>query len=88
VLDELLSGLSDADELLAMAVEEDDPATVAEVENDIGGFRGKLEALEFRRMFSGELDANNAYLDIWDCKTVTAWVLLGDPSLQLGGISS
>jgi len=29
---------------------------------------------------------NNAYLDIWDCKTVSAWVLLGDPSLQLGGI--
>lgn len=30
---------------------------------------------------------NNAYLDIWDCKTVSSWVLLGDPSLQLGGIS-
>jgi hypothetical protein len=30
---------------------------------------------------------NNAYLDIWDCKTVSAWVLLGDPSLQLGGTS-
>ncbi len=31
---------------------------------------------------------NNAYLDIWDCKTVSAWVLLGDPSLQLGGTAS
>jgi peptide chain release factor 2 len=64
VLDELSKGLSDADELLAMAVEEDDPDTAAEVENDVGAFEKKLEALEFRRMFSGELDANSAYLDI------------------------
>ena len=42
-----------------MAVEEDDPDTVAEVENDIGGFQRKLEGLEFRRMFSGKMDANN-----------------------------
>ena len=64
MLDELSKGLSDADELLAMAVEEDDPDTAAEVENDVGAFEKKLEALEFRRMFSGELDANSAYLDI------------------------
>jgi peptide chain release factor 2 len=64
VLDELTTGLSDAGELLAMAVEEDDAGTVAEVERDIGQFEEKLAGLEFRRMFSGELDANNAYLDI------------------------
>ncbi|HDS59823.1 MAG TPA: hypothetical protein ENN54_06005 [Thermoplasmatales archaeon] len=27
----------------------------------------------------------NAFLDIWDAKTVGAWVLLGDPSLHIGG---
>jgi peptide chain release factor 2 len=64
VLDELSTGLNDAGELLAMAVEEDDADTVGEVERDIGGFEKKLEALEFRRMFSGEMDANNAYVDI------------------------
>jgi peptide chain release factor 2 len=64
VLDELSTGLNDAGELLAMAIEEDDADTVAEVEQDIGRFEEKLAALEFRRMFSGELDSNNAYVDI------------------------
>jgi peptide chain release factor 2 len=64
VLDELSTGLNDAGELLEMAVEENDADTVAEVRQDIGRCEEKLEALEFRRMFSGELDANNAYLDI------------------------
>ena len=64
VLDELSTGISDAGELLSMAVEEDDADTVAEVERDIGRFEQKLAALEFRRMFSGEMDANNAYVDI------------------------
>ncbi len=64
MLDELSTGLNDAGELLAMAVEEDDADTVNEVEQDIGRYEQKLAALEFRRMFSGEMDANNAYLDI------------------------
>lgn len=64
VLDELSTGLNDAGELLSMAVEEDDADTVAEVEQDIGRFEQKLAGLEFRRMFSGEMDANNAYIDI------------------------
>jgi peptide chain release factor 2 len=64
VLDELSTGINDAGELLGMAVDEDDADTVAEVEQDIAVFEKKLEALEFRRMFSGEMDMNNAYLDI------------------------
>ena len=63
-LDALVSGLGDAGELLTLAIEEDDDATVTEVERDIGRFETQLAALEFRRMFSGEMDANNAYLDI------------------------
>jgi len=50
--------------LLALAEEEDDSGTVAEVVGDLGGFEVRLAALEFRRMFSGDMDANNAYLDI------------------------
>jgi len=64
ILDELLTGLKDAAELLALAVEEDDAGTVGEVEQDVAKFEQQLAALEFRRMFSGEMDINNAYLDI------------------------
>ena len=47
-----------------MAVDEDDSGTVDEVVNDLESFKQKLAGLEFRRMFSGEMDTNNAYLDI------------------------
>ena len=64
VLDELESGLSDAGELLELAIEEADEATVAEVAKDLGGYEQQVSGLEFRRMFSGELDASDAFLDI------------------------
>ena len=47
-----------------MALEEDDADTVNELVADLGRFEKKVAGLEFRRMFSGEMDANNAYLDI------------------------
>ena len=37
---------------------------MAEVERDLKAFETRVEVLEFRRMFSGEMDANSAYLDI------------------------
>ena len=61
---ELESGLSDSQDLLDIAVEEQDADTVAELENELDGLKDKLETLEFRRMFSNEMDPNNAYLDI------------------------
>jgi peptide chain release factor 2 len=63
-LDELGTGIADAEDLLTLAEEEDDSDTVAEVVHDLGGFEKRLAALEFQRMFSGEMDANNAYVDI------------------------
>ncbi len=63
-IDQLTSGLDDAGQLLGMAVEEDDQATVDEVVSDLQKFEQTLAELEFRRMFSGDMDANNAYLDI------------------------
>jgi peptide chain release factor 2 len=63
-LDKLTTGLADADELLAMAVEEDDEDTVNEVVSDLDEHEKIVAGLEFRRMFAGEMDINNAYLDI------------------------
>lgn len=60
----LQSGLADASELLEMAIEEGDEATVATIVDDLSGFETKVADLEFRRMFSGEMDANHAFLDI------------------------
>jgi peptide chain release factor 2 len=55
---------ADARDLLEMAAAEDDEATAAEIEAEIDALTALLEKLEFRRMFSGEMDANNAFLDI------------------------
>ena len=63
-MDELVSGLEDAGDLLDMAVEEDDADTVDAVFADVEEFAKRVAELEFRRMFSGEMDANNAFLDI------------------------
>tara|TARA_R110000824_G_scaffold2304_16_gene10851 strand:- start:28788 stop:29765 length:978 start_codon:yes stop_codon:yes gene_type:complete len=63
-IDNLTTGLSDAESLLEMAVEEDDADTVTEIESDLEALDAELEKLEFRRMFSGEMDANSAYLEI------------------------
>jgi peptide chain release factor 2 len=60
----MLSGLKDAEELLGMAVEEEDKDTADEVSRDLASFETRLAVLEFRRMFSGEMDSNSAYLDI------------------------
>ena len=57
-------GLADASDLLDMAFEEKDESSVADVENELAILRAQLEELEFRRMFSGEMDPSNAYLDI------------------------
>lgn len=61
---ELEQGLSDAEELLLMAVEENDEETVDTVAADLEEYEKKVAALEFQRMFSGEMDANNAFLDV------------------------
>lgn len=61
---ELERGLDDAEELLLMAVEEADEETVETVVQDLAQFEQKVANLEFRRMFSGKMDANNAFLDI------------------------
>ena len=63
-LDELLTGLNDADELLSLAVEEDDDSTIGEVAGDLESLEQRIAGLEFRSMFSGEMDDSNAFVDI------------------------
>ncbi len=63
-LQHLETGLNDAGELLAIVEDEQDPAALAEIENDVESLAAKVEHLEFRRMFSGEMDAANAFVDI------------------------
>jgi len=57
-------GIADAEELLALAVEENDEDTVETVATDLENCEREIAGLEFRRMFSGEMDPNNAFLDI------------------------
>jgi peptide chain release factor 2 len=63
-IDDLDSGIADSRELLDMAVEENDESMVADVQVELDRLEKQLATLEFRRMFSGETDPNNAYLDI------------------------
>ena len=63
-IDGMDTGLDDCQELLEMAVEEDDADSVTEVESELESLQALLEKLEFRRMFSGEMDPSNCYLDI------------------------
>jgi peptide chain release factor 2 len=63
-IDEMDSGLRDTNEMLLMAQEDDDESLLESINEDIEGFEKRLAELEFRRMFSGEMDENNAFLDI------------------------
>ncbi len=63
-IETLETGLADAKELLDLAVEEQDQSTLDDVIIELNSLNTDLEELEFRRMFSGEMDPNNAYLDI------------------------
>ncbi|MEH6711125.1 peptide chain release factor 2 [Paraglaciecola polaris] len=57
-------GCVDVEELLELAVEENDQETLDEAEKDLAELVTQLETLEFRRMFSGPNDANDGYIDI------------------------
>ncbi|MAO39121.1 MAG: peptide chain release factor 2 [Pseudohongiella sp.] len=63
-IDALYTGLSDNKELLQLAQEEGDQDLFTEVGNELGRLETELNALEFRRMFSGKMDPNSAFLEI------------------------
>ena len=63
-MDRIHGGLGDTADLLEMAVEESDDDTLDSVVSDLDGYEKIVEELEFRRMFSGKMDSNSAFLDI------------------------
>jgi len=63
-IDDLTSGTEAAQELLEMAEMDSDQEMVDEVVTELDRLGERLDKLEFQRMFSGEMDANNAYLEI------------------------
>jgi len=56
--------LRDMEELHELANEENDTDTLESILADLEAVTKTIEDLEFRRMFSGEMDPNNAYVDI------------------------
>lgn len=63
-IESLDRGISDCRDLVEMAVEENDEEGIVDIEAEVQELDKQLAVLEFRRMFSGEMDVNNAYLDI------------------------
>jgi peptide chain release factor 2 len=61
---QLDQGLEDVEGLVELAVEAEDQDTFDEAQSELAELVTKLEGLEFRRMFSGPNDENDAYLDI------------------------
>jgi len=63
-LNNMTRSLQDASELLEFAAEEGDQETLDAVEDDIHALEADIAKLEFRRMFSGEMDEASAFVDI------------------------
>jgi peptide chain release factor 2 len=58
------SGIKDAAELFEMAAQEDDTDTAEAITAELDNLTTTIEQLEFQRMFAGEMDENNAYVDV------------------------
>lgn len=56
--------LEDAKAMIDLAVEADDATLLADVQSELDEAEAKVADLEFKRMFSGEMDGNNCYVDI------------------------
>jgi len=63
-LNGMSQSLLDASELLEFAAEENDQETLDAVEVDVRALEAEIAKLEFRRMFSGEMDPSSAFVDI------------------------
>ena len=63
-LQQVESTLNDAKELMEMALAENDDGSLLSTAGDIERMEKLVAEMEFRRMFSGEMDANNAFIEI------------------------
>lgn len=64
LLSTLGDSLTDLSDLAEMAAEENDASALDDVASELTELEGQLASLEFRRMFQGELDSANCYLEI------------------------
>lgn len=63
-MESLRTDLHETEELFQLAESENDTATLLAIQQDVESLTQKIEKLEFQRMFSGDADANAAYMDI------------------------
>jgi len=63
-LNNLDQALEDTEAFLELVDEEDDQDSFSEVVSMLSDIQQKVERLEFQKMFSGDMDANNAFVDI------------------------
>jgi len=56
--------VTDSQEMLELALAEEDQSLADEVVKDLDEIETELAKLEFQRMFSGDMDENNAFIDI------------------------
>ncbi len=63
-LDTIAGGIEDNRMLIEMAVEENDDASFAAIENDVAELEKQMAGLEFKRMFNQPADPNNCFIDI------------------------
>jgi len=63
-MDKATGAIGSAAELLELAESEDDESMAREIERDAGKLETDVRKLEFKRMFRGEMDSHNAFLDI------------------------
>ncbi|MFQ1012158.1 peptide chain release factor 2 [Gilliamella apicola] len=63
-INSLEQGLDDVEGLLELAIEAEDKDTFNETNLELEQLEKKLAGLEFRRMFSGDYDSADCYLDI------------------------
>jgi peptide chain release factor 2 len=63
-MDKATGAVSSATELLDLAESENDEAMASEIERDASKLESDVRKLEFKRMFRGEMDSHNAFLDI------------------------
>jgi len=60
----LEQNMRDAAELFEIARADNDDATLASIESDVGRLAKQIDDLEFRRMFNNPLDPNNCFIEI------------------------
>ncbi len=63
-MDKAIGAVTSASELLELAESENDEGMAAEIERDAAKLEADVRKLEFKRMFRGEMDSHNAFLDI------------------------